>query len=133
LAHDQSHSGQTTEKPKRLSALTAVLRARCPRCRVGRIFNHGQTNQRCPYCDLSFSREQGYFVGALYFSYFISACFMIGFFFAGCWLRPDWPREWLAGLAIVLFIPLAPMVSRFSRVLWVHYDRWAWPGEDWRH
>jgi hypothetical protein len=29
-------------------------------------------NERCPYCGLKFEREQGYFLGAMYFSYCIA-------------------------------------------------------------
>ena len=32
-------------------------------------------------------------------------------------------------IAVALFFPLAPAVVRYSRVVWMYFDRWAWPGE----
>jgi uncharacterized protein (DUF983 family) len=113
------------------SRLSAILRMRCPKCREGRIFGpKGQTNRRCPVCGLSFHREEGYFVGAMYFSYFLAVGFLATFFVVGRVLLPEWSSEWVAGLAVMLFIPFTPLVTRYSRVLWIHYDRWAWPGAD---
>jgi hypothetical protein len=86
-------------------------------------------NERCPACGLRFEREEGYFLGAMYFGYFLATAFMVLAYIAGALLLP-WPREWVAGLAVLLFLPLAPLASRFARVLWIHYDRWAWPGPE---
>jgi hypothetical protein len=30
-------------------------------------------------------------------------------------------------LAKVTFLPFVPMLYRYSRVLWLYFDRWAWP------
>jgi uncharacterized protein (DUF983 family) len=104
---------------------------RCPKCREGRIFGlQNRPNPRCPVCGLSFNREEGYFLGAMYFSYFLAVGFLVLSYVAGALLLPAWPREWVAGLAVVLFIPFVPLIARYSRVLWIHYDRWAWPGAD---
>ena len=31
-------------------------------------------------------------------------------------------------VACVLYLPVVPIVFRYSRVVWIHFDRWAWPG-----
>jgi uncharacterized protein (DUF983 family) len=116
---------------RRRSLLSAILRMRCPKCREGRIFgSNGRTNRSCPICGLSFNREEGYFIGAMYFSYFLAVAFLVGFYVIGRLLLPGWSSEWVAGAAVLLFIPFTPLVTRYSRVLWIHYDRWAWPGAD---
>jgi uncharacterized protein (DUF983 family) len=120
----------TPFEPNR-SRLAAILRLRCPRCREGRVFARGvQMNPACPVCGLKFEREPGYFVGAMYFSYGLSVAFMVTAFVAGRLLLPDWPGEWVAGLAVLAFLPFVPMTFRYSRVIWIHYDRWLWPGAD---
>ena len=54
--------------------LRAILRQRCPRCRRGRMFRGRLTmNDPCPVCGLVFQREEGYFLGAMYVSYALSA------------------------------------------------------------
>jgi hypothetical protein len=30
-------------------------------------------------------------------------------------------------MCTALFIPFVPMVTRYSRVMWIYFDRWAWP------
>lgn len=52
-----------------------ILLGRCPRCAEGAIFKPGlggllgAMNETCAVCGLRFSREQGYFLGAIYVSY----------------------------------------------------------------
>lgn len=87
-------------------------------------------NESCPVCWLLFEREEGYFLGAMYFSYFLAVGILVTGYFLGSLLLPAWPREWVAGLAVLVFVPLVPTVFRYSRVCWIYYDRWAWPSGD---
>jgi hypothetical protein len=32
-------------------------------------------------------------------------------------------------VATVAFLPFVPMVFRYSRVIWIYFDRWVWPEE----
>jgi hypothetical protein len=84
-------------------------------------------NETCPLCDLRFAREEGYFLGAMYFSYFLGCGIIVTAYYGASFLLPDWPSVWVAGLAVVAYLPLVPITFRYSRVLWIYYDRWAWP------
>src|SRR5262249_38193681 len=99
------------------AGLWALLRQRCPRCRVGRMFRGSITmNDPCPVCGLLFQREEGYFLGAMYFGYFLSAALMTAFFFGLTALLPNWSSVVVALLAIGLYLPFIPAVFRYSRV-----------------
>lgn len=115
---------------KRPSAILALLRARCPRCRAGRIF-HSLTgmNPRCPLCELIFQREEGYFLGAMYVSYLIASIILIPAFFIVRGLLPKWDDMAVIGLVMVCYLPLIPFVFRYSRVGWIWFERWASPGD----
>jgi hypothetical protein len=79
-------------------------------------------NERCPVCNLKFEREQGYFLGAMYISYGL-ALVMITLFTAGLWAATGW---WITSATIwgvVLFLPFAPTITLFSRVLWIYLDQ----------
>jgi uncharacterized protein (DUF983 family) len=106
----------------------ALLTQRCPRCCRGRIYEGGmRMNKRCPVCELLFEREPGYFIGALYISYGISCIvLMLGL---GCayLLFPEVNLGWLILILGVLYLPFVPLVTRYARVLWIYFDRWAWP------
>ena len=79
-------------------------------------------NERCPDCGLKFEREQGYFLGAMYFSYCI-ATVVIMLLAVLVWavLRCDLPES--VGVGFLLFLPAASVVTFFSRVLWIYLDQ----------
>ena len=59
---------------------SAVL-LRCPRCVEGALFQGlFSMRARCAVCDLMFEREPGYFVGAIYINYAVTAVLTIGGF-----------------------------------------------------
>jgi uncharacterized membrane protein len=80
-------------------------------------------HENCPNCGLKFEREQGYFLGAMYISYGL-ALFTIVAIALLLWAVTAWTMQRITVWAIVLFLPLAPMLTFFSRVLWLYLD-WA--------
>jgi uncharacterized protein (DUF983 family) len=111
-----------------MSTLSALLRQMCPQCRAARIFRRSiftgfpRMWECCPNCGLKFEREQGYFLGAMYISYGLAliTIVVIGLLLWACTL---WPVQKITLWAILLFLPLAPMLTLFSRVLWIYLDR----------
>ena len=79
-------------------------------------------NEHCPVCDLKFEREEGYFLGAMYISYGLALIFIIGL--AGL-LRAllPWSIQKAVIWAVLLFLPAAPLIALFSRVLWIYLDQ----------
>jgi uncharacterized protein (DUF983 family) len=106
----------------------ALLRQRCPRCREGKMFKGPMAmNDPCPVCGLLFQREEGYFLGAMYFSYFLGVAIMLPLFFLLTYLLPEWDGRLLAVLTLVPYIPLMPAVFRYSRTLWIYFERFGDP------
>jgi uncharacterized protein (DUF983 family) len=104
--------------------LGAILRQRCPRCLKGAMFSGLlTTRERCDACALRFEREPGYFVGALYVSYALAVAVMALLFLLIRWLRPLWPDIAVVCAALPPFLPLVPLIVRYSKVIWVHLDR----------
>ena len=79
-------------------------------------------NDRCPHCGLLFNREAGYFLGAMYISYGLALAVICGFG-AILWAVTRWRVDKIALWAVVLFLPLGPMLTFFSRVLWIYLDQ----------
>jgi hypothetical protein len=79
-------------------------------------------HERCPVCGLKFEREAGYFLGAMYISYGL-ALITIFAFAAGLWLSTRWSIQKTVLWAVVVFLPLAPTLTLFSRVLWIYLDQ----------
>ncbi len=110
------------------STLAAVFRQRCPRCRLGTIFRYSifrgfpNMRERCSVCDLKFQREEGYFLGAMYISFGL-ALVVIALIAALLWAITGWWITRATIWAVVLFLPLAPAISLFARVLWIYLDQ----------
>lgn len=109
---------------RKRSLLLALLRQRCPRCRQGKIFRGTfAMNDPCPVCGLVFEREQGYFFGAMYFSYALAVAILVPLLFFFQWLLPDWPGPLVVLMTMPPYLPLVPAVFRYARVLWIYFDR----------
>jgi uncharacterized protein (DUF983 family) len=105
-----------------------ILNQKCPRCRTGRIFRRSillgfsKMFARCPVCDLRFEREEGYFLGAMYISYLL-ALGIIALIAALLCVVTGWWITKATVWAVVLFLPLAPAITFFARVLWIYLDQ----------
>jgi hypothetical protein len=84
-------------------------------------------NEVCPQCGLRFELEPGYFLGALYISYPLSIPVLVAGIFLWHLLLPDWRWEFAILLSAITYIPFMPVVFRYSRVLWIYFDRWVSP------
>ena len=76
----------------------------------------------CPSCGLKFEREPGYFLGAMYLSYGL-ALVEIVLLAAILWTLTHWSLQKVTIGAILLFLPTAPALTLFSRVLWIYLDQ----------
>ena len=108
--------------------LAAIWNKKCPGCFQGDIYQSGmKMNPRCPVCGLLIEREQGYFMGAMYISYTLATVFLgLGTFIAYL-LAPSLDLGLHILIAGLVFLPFVPSVTRYSRIIWIHFDRWAWP------
>lgn len=109
--------------------LGTLLRQRCSECGEGSIFRGSfQMNERCPVCGVKFERGPGYFTGAMYFSYALGIPLItVGVLIGKLWLVPTWPLHWIVLAVWFAFLPLVPAVFRYSRVLFIHFDRYFDP------
>jgi hypothetical protein len=79
-------------------------------------------NDECPVCGHRFEREPGYFLGAMYISYPLSLVVIGLSMLVMHWLWPDWRLELLVLLSIPPLVVFVPVIVRWSRVLWMHWD-----------
>jgi hypothetical protein len=84
-------------------------------------------NDHCPVCGLVFARDSGYFLGAMYFSYGMGIAIITAFSLLAYLVFPNWRLYQLVLLAWAAFLPFAPLVFRYSRVFWLHLDRYFDP------
>ena len=76
--------------------------------------------ERCTLCGHEFTREQGYFQGAMYLSYGLGLAFLMITTIVAMILIPS-HSEWLAlSVTVPVFLVLVPVFFRYSRIMWMH-------------
>ena len=111
-----------------VSGWAGIFHQLCPRCRRGRIFRRSifhifpRMHERCLECGLRFEREGGYFLGAMYFSYALGTA-AISLLALIVWAITSWELPKDVAVGFLLFLPAVPLVTFFSRVLWIYFDQ----------
>ncbi len=111
------------------------VNAKCPRCRVGKVFT-GPTygfkiqkrNEFCPHCNLKFEREPGYFYVSMFVSYAMNVAEMISVSVAAYTLGLQLTYENLWLFVLILFgttLIFSPFNYRYSRIVLLY---WLSPG-----
>lgn len=117
---------------KKTTKSYAILKAKCPHCRIGNVFtgsiygfNIQGTNLNCAHCNQRFEIEPGYFYAAMYVSYAMNMIQMISMGFATYYLsggRLDFGSLWLyVGVIFLGSLILSPLNYRYSRVILLHW------------
>ena len=108
--------------------LSSVLKLTCPVCLQGRVFTGlFDTKHRCDNCGYFFSRDSGYFSGAVIFGYSATIALSLGSWpFLKYVLGIESDRVILA-LMIVLALGFPLWFLRYARMLWMALDLYLNP------
>jgi hypothetical protein len=79
-------------------------------------------HERCPRCGLAFLREQGYFLGAMYFSYALGVAAVAPLVVWG--LVWGWELANIGWASVAVLTCLSPWLFQYSRVLWLWFDQY---------
>ncbi len=96
-----------------------ALRLRCPRCGGTPLFRDWfRMEPACRLCGLRFERAPGYFVGAIYINYGVTAVTAVGgYFLLRAWL--DLPTAWQFAVWVPFLLVFPLWFFRYSRSLWL--------------
>ena len=84
-------------------------------------------NDPCPVCGLLFQREEGYYLGAMYVTYVLGAVILAAGYFLARRLLAGWDDFLILNGLCLLYLPLTPALFRYSRTIWIHFERWVCP------
>jgi hypothetical protein len=76
----------------------------------------------CPNCGLVYGREEGYFTGAMFVSYFLAVP-LVALLTLAVELLTGARFDIALLIAGLYFLPFVPALFRYSRVIWMHFDR----------
>jgi len=104
-------------------SLLRALRLRCPRCGKGRLYSSWfRMFKNCENCGLSFDREPGFYLGAIYVNYGLTALLTTIFYFVG--FARGVNDFWLK-VAVMAFAVIFPMlIFRHARAVWLAFDEY---------
>jgi uncharacterized protein (DUF983 family) len=106
--------------------LTHLLKEECPRCHHGKVFNSSllsfnlHMNKECQDCHLSFTKEPGFYWGAMFVSYGLATAeifisyFVCRLFGTGTF---DMINLWVA---IGVIVVLSAFNFKLSRMIWLY-------------
>ena len=112
---------------KKVSKLNSIVSLKCARCHQGDLFPTSsfsfkepfEMNKTCAHCELDFEPEPGFYFGAMFISYIISAWFCILFVLFFHWVL-DWSLNASFALLIGILAIIFVWFFRFSRSIWLH-------------
>ena len=108
------------------SFVNSVWTNNCPRCRQSKLFTEPfsfsaplSMNSHCSRCNLNFEPEPGFYFGAMFLSYIMSAFFLL--LVGGlCVIYLGMSAEQMLGVIIIVGIFIYFKILRLSRSLWIH-------------
>jgi uncharacterized protein (DUF983 family) len=116
-----------------MNILKSMWTYQCPKCRSSKMFkeplqisNPLDMHEECSVCQQKFNPEPGFYFGAMFLSYILSAWFLLLPALALVFLF-----DWSVNGAMLFVLALAAVTYlkflRFSRSLWIHivvkYDK----------
>ncbi len=117
------------------SRLTSIFKNLCPRCHKGKVFVHrpsflpkkfDQMHDTCTHCELKYEKEVGFFYGAMYVSYGLTAGWVIATFVINA-LFFDIDVLMFILLVTLPIVIMAPITFRTARLIWLnlffHYEQ----------
>jgi uncharacterized protein (DUF983 family) len=116
--------------------LYSITKNKCPHCHEGAFFNHNnpynltnfyKMDNSCKVCGEKYTREPGFFFGAMFISYALNVAWFVAAWVATLIFIPEEENILLIASIIIGFgLVMAPLTYRLSRLIWinmfVHYE-----------
>lgn len=81
---------------------------------------------QCPHCHEKFSREDGFFLGSIYFNYGLTAL-IVAIAYPICLFQGWASQNFLLGVSLVFCIVFPILFFPFARSLWLGFDEFCDP------
>lgn len=118
----ESLEGRKFQRPEPEVLIGRALRLKCPRCGQGKLYsNYRKMNDACSNCRLSLLREPGYYLGATYMNYGVTALSITGAFILFR-IVLNYPTDNVVKPLAVFSILFPLLFFRHARALWLAFD-----------
>ncbi|TDB64512.1 DUF983 domain-containing protein [Arundinibacter roseus] len=110
------------------SKVYSILTNTCPKCNEGSYFvtnnpynlkKFDKLNESCEFCQESFKREPGFYIGAMYVSYALSVALTVASFVVFV-VTLDMDINYVLAALLPTIIILLPILFRTARIIWIN-------------
>lgn len=110
------------------SKLYSIFKMKCPRCQEGDFFvSHpydlkkaGDIYKECPKCGLKYSKEPGFYYGAMYVSYALGVALFVTLWVSFNLFFPDTSAGIQVTIVAILALLTAPYFYALSKIIWAN-------------
>ncbi len=119
------------------SKLYSIFRMKCPRCHEGEFFvsnpydlkHAGEIHEKCSKCGLKYSKEPGFYYGAMYVSYALGVALFVTLWVSMNLFFDIESTGVQIGVIITITLVLTPYLYALSKIIWanffIRYDQFA--------
>jgi uncharacterized protein (DUF983 family) len=94
----------------------------CPVCHEGHVFKHFWFIEiKCPSCEISFEKEDGYFFGPMIISYFITLLAVLPVLLMVIFKDGTDQTLGMTIMAVIVCV-IGPILYRYSKLVWLHIE-----------
>lgn len=110
------------------SKLYSIVKMKCPRCQEGEFFvshpyhlkNAGDIHEYCSRCNLKYSKEPGFYYGAMYVSYALGVALFVTLWTSFNLFFPNTTTGIQIATIISLTVILTPYLYALSKIIWAN-------------
>ena len=119
------------------SKIYSISKMTCPQCHEGKfLVSHpydlkhaGDILESCEVCGLKYSKEPGFYYGAMYVAYALGVALFVTFWVSFGLFFPNASTGIQIWTIIASTVLLAPYLFALSKIIWanmfIHYDKFA--------
>ncbi len=113
---------------KKGTKLYSIFNRKCPECQEGDFFvskpynlkNMGKIYDNCPKCNVPYSKEPGFYFGAMYVSYGLGVAVFVAIFVLTYLIYPSASALTYVILIAVAMVLLGPFFYELSKIIWAN-------------
>ena len=113
---------------KKGTKLYSIFKRKCPVCQEGDFFvskpydlkNIGKIHEECSNCNEKFSKEPGFYYGAMYVSYGLGVAMFVAIFLTTYLIYPESTAYTYITLIAIAMVLLGPFLYELSKIIWAN-------------
>lgn len=113
---------------KKGTKLYSIFKRKCPVCQEGDFFksrpydlkNIGKIHDNCQSCNEKFSKEPGFYYGAMYVSYGLGVALFVAVFLLTYLIYPQSSAFIYIAIIALAMIVLGPFIYELSKIIWAN-------------